>query len=487
MARRVPMFAKPLKWFIRRVVHLWKSIALFSLNMARFLQREGPSLFILLIYVGLLTGILAYWKPAREWIGIQHSIDIVFCGIALLWVMLLVIWAHQQVQAHLLQWFPVFLALPLWIAPYILLLAGSILYSFVFFIIALLFTPIGMCVRLFNFAYQGWQSLRGVHFTCPHDTHRMKRPAYLCPGGCGEKYEALEPSVYGIFSHNCTCGARLPTLNILGRKKLIPCCSKCGATLTNNPIPLGERVIAVVGGTSVGKTNYLIMSVYEMLNNISGRDSIKIEVDTKEAEDYYKGQLERLKYGRKLYPTQRGVPASFPVILNSSKADFRLHFYDAAGEEFIRMAGSGGQELTFFRYLNGIILMIDPLSLPKAKEQILPNMEGNVVDLSISTDSLDDVVSTLVERTHRFLHSRNVRQQGIDLAVVINKCDVNPFAECVGLEAIQALRKKDAKIVTNREAENSICRQALFDWGAGPQIRVLEHHFENIAYFSCSA
>jgi len=458
--------------------------------MARFLQKEGPSLFILFIYTGLLTGILAYWRPSREWLGIQHPLDVFFCAIALLWVFLLLIWAHQQVQAHLLQWLPVFLTLPLWIAPYFLMLAGSILYSLIFFVIALLFTPIGITARLIGFVYQGWQSLRGIHFTCPRDAYRMKRPSYLCPGACGEKYSALEPSIYGIFSHNCTCGAKLPTLNILGRRKLVPCCRNCGATLTNNPTPLGERVIVIIGGTSVGKTNYLMMSVREMLESLSGRDSFRVEIDTDEARAYYDAQLKILRRGKMLRPTQSGVPTSFPVILNSSKADFRLHFYDAAGEEFVRMVrkgGAQGKDFVFFRYLNGVILMVDPLSLPKAREEILPKLGTGLEYLKNSTDPLEDVVSTLVERTHRFLRSHGIRQRSVNLAVVINKCDVGPVNERIGQKAIQALRRSNTKVVSDREAENILCREALFDWGAGPQIRVLEHYFEKIAYFSCSA
>lgn len=81
-----------------------------------------------------------------------------------------------------------------------------------------------------------------------HDCHGWTAaPVWRCPE-CGREHRQIEPSAkFGVLWWRCTCGARLPTLAVLGRRRLEEICPECGGKL----LPLGRDPagIAFLGGT----------------------------------------------------------------------------------------------------------------------------------------------------------------------------------------------------------------------------------------------
>lgn len=64
---------------------------------------------------------------------------------------------------------------------------------------------------------------------CPSCEHHLGRPVYPCPApGCEQWHSRLVPGGSGILRHACRCGASLPTLELLGKRRLAGDCPHCG-------------------------------------------------------------------------------------------------------------------------------------------------------------------------------------------------------------------------------------------------------------------
>ena len=111
-----------------------------------------------------------------------------------------------------------------------------------------------------------WLLWRRIFYTCPNRECSFRGlPIHVCPT-CGRNHEKLWPNIYGLLYHHCDCGKRLPTLDLLGRKRLARLCAACKIQLTDKIGKLPEKLVALVGGPSVGKTNFLLMSTRRLLN-----------------------------------------------------------------------------------------------------------------------------------------------------------------------------------------------------------------------------
>jgi len=163
----------------------------------------------------------------------------------------------------------------------------------------------------------------------------------------------------------------------------------------------------------------------------------------------------------------------------SGVKEARLYLYDAAGEEYSRVERGVEEEFAFFHDLNGIILLVDPLGLPKIKGQLPEGHDLNWEHAGISPTPLEDVIAGLKRNVRRFLRYSQVGRSTIPLAVVIGKCDAPLVKDIVGAETIRA-RGGDAH-------EDELCRNALATWGAGDLIQNLSEEFPAIRFFSCSA
>lgn len=70
---------------------------------------------------------------------------------------------------------------------------------------------------------------------CPTCHHRG-RPTHAC-STCGAAEHDLRASAYGVLFARCdSCGTRLPTLDLLGRRRLKRSCGHCGVALTHEDL-----------------------------------------------------------------------------------------------------------------------------------------------------------------------------------------------------------------------------------------------------------
>jgi len=437
-----------------------------SKNYRRLLMPEKP-LFFWAFVLGrsamksILSGFVSAWEIAVDEIG----------G-----------WRNEVPAARVV-------GLPIAVGCYVILaIIGGICLCFMVAFTALCFglwmallpmcltiSLIGGVLALGSSVYLWWRKrFCGVTLRCVKGSCRFRdvKLAYRCPG-CGELYKYLLPNHFGLLYHRCSCGCRMPAIPALGRERLTKCCPECEHIWAQSEEARRELFVALVGGVSTGKTCYLTMSVQALIDQ--QRTTLERESDR----DTHMAKYGILQQGRLLPPTQEGVPEAVVLSLDGKKnIGSRLYLYDASGEEYSRVERGIQEEFVFFRDLSGVILLVDPLGLPKLRQQ-LDAGDSDVLRLSKSSETpLEDVVASLRRNVRKFLKYGRSGRTHVPLAVVINKADVPEVNYRLGRATIEN--------VGGEQSEHSICRQALVEWGAGSEVSALEHEFASIRYFSCS-
>ncbi len=303
---------------------------------------------------------------------------------------------------------------------------------------------------------QAWD---GIFYTCPSRTCAYRGlPLHVCPS-CGEGMRDLWPNLYGLLDQECpSCGERLPTLDGRGRDRLERRCGGCEMPLMGRHAGRArERLVAVAGGTGSGKTNYLLMAVAEAA---TGHAALGGEIDDDAQREDFRREWRNLSAGVPA-PKTSEVASAFLLYANVGGERCQLYLYDAPGEEFASIGRMAAHQ--YFPLLEGIVLLVDPLSFDAVRER-----EG-VTDYP--PVPLGDVVtSTLVTASAGKLAGRDGKIP-LRVAVVISKADLASVRERIG-----------GGCVSRGEA----CRAAIAAWGGESSIRAVEHRFSDVEYFACS-
>lgn len=264
--------------------------------------------------------------------------------------------------------------------------------------------------------------LRSGYAKCPHSAchEALPLPEYACPA-CGKWHDHLLPGRYGVFTRRCECGdGYLPTVFFLGKHKLE---SRCPACKNELPAQLfGANLhIPIYGGSSSGKTMFMMAAIWEMLEKKPQEMALSF-INEKDEERYNRAWKPDFEQGVCQQKTNERLPSAFLVSL---KRPFglacSLYVYDPAGE-----AMSSEDDLLqhkFLRFIDGALLLIDPLTLPSIRQRI----ERDHVDTHDSSPSPDDPneilehVTNAMEKQGLLSRDRAFKKK---IAVVFTKCDV---------------------------------------------------------------
>lgn len=487
--RRLWIVEKPLWLFGRFTKRMWHLIRWIWGAILRFLNRDAVSLAILGGYAVTVSVTVSTWPPSRDWLGLHRPLDTVLVGVAALWGLMFLVWLHERIQEQALRFLPALLSSPFWLPLLLALFSLGFAAALVLLAVSLCLTPIAGLAVVLGVLYSWWRSRHGITLRCTRGECYANRRhfrdlevRYLCPK-CGTPYPLLIPNHFGFVYHECTCGGRIPALRSW-RNRIIQDGKPLEQALRRQcphghdwgigSDPLFTHFVAVVGGTSAGKTCYMTMVVQEFLRSAS--------FESTEDQTRHEDNFRFLQQGRRLRPTQVGVPQATVLRLRPTPAaggrEARLYLYDAAGEECSRVERKPEEEFAFFHDLNSIILVIDPLGLPKLKDRLPQARELDWEEAGISPTPLEDVIAGLKRNIRRFLRYSQAGRSTLPLAVVISKCDAPFVRESVGTQAIQAAGG-DAH-------EDELCRKALVAWGAEDQVLTLAQEFPTVRFFSCS-
>ena len=343
-------------------------------------------------------------------------------------------------------------------------------------------------------------AIRGFANHCPKCYHKFLLPVYEC-GVCHARHRKLFPSSYGIFHRKCTCGTYLPTSYLLDRHRLDSFCPSCDHRLEGEDPTMRPVLVPVIAGRSAGKTVFHVALLQKLLERQSTHHC-KLSFVVPNDEREYQTALSMFSCGQVLPQTLARVPKALQLnyilpkefapdtrLLLFANRDVRLKLlmYDAAGEAYEE--DRHFEQLTFIEHCTGIIMLIDPFSIPAVRD----SLSGSLNSVSPSDASPDDVYARLVEFLEQHEIRRGTRQVKIPLAVVVTKCDAFGLDGLLGLPAVRKAQEDE-----NRRAQTEhrppgvvtmslLVRYWLCRWNLTNFINNIESHFAECQYFSCSA
>ncbi|MGM9968972.1 MAG: hypothetical protein ACI35S_01080 [Anaeroplasma sp.] len=317
---------------------------------------------------------------------------------------------------------------------------------------------------------------------CSNCQRPIALPTYICPN-CGVEHTHLAPSKYGIFKRKCKCGHKIPTTFFNGRQKLEGTCPHCGNMISKG----GEHSsisIPVIGGPSSGKTCFINMAIREFDKFVSQKLNFKFIYED-EGNMLYEGNMIEMENGMIPQKTndEQLTYYRFNFTPNGYKIPNLISLCDIAGEAYEHMDVLGAQ--VGFKYANGFLLIVDPLSIYDFKKETEAN--GIAIDeykpSSMSIDQIASIVTAVLDNMNAGKSGTVVKKK---IAVVITKCDFPGIEEKLGKDII------NDKIATNNklsilEARNIVCEEFLSEYGESDFVNIIKSKFSNYQYFTCSS
>jgi len=263
---------------------------------------------------------------------------------------------------------------------------------------------------------------------------------YKC-SQCGLAHKNLNPSLeFGIFSHICKCGNKLPVYRER-REQLMALCPNCKKNLIPEYSTLTQKkIISFIGSKDVGKTTYIIRILSFILKNYP--NSKFIDINDKNTFD-----KNIIKIKQKLPVEKTYKITLFNILLDKERL---LYFFDIPGDVFKKSNNIINEE--FLSYSSMIILMIDPFAIKAIKEKYKN---------SYNCEPLIDTLSRLVEILEKQLNISTKNKINIPLHIIINKTDK------IG------------------EIDSDIERQ-LIKWGEEGFVQFLKVKFNNVKFYAFS-
>jgi hypothetical protein len=313
-----------------------------------------------------------------------------------------------------------------------------------------------------------WNVLLYYFFPCPYCYQPIARPIHVCPT-CKAKHLRLRPDLYGILTHRCrSCRHLLPTLDMLGRKRLGRLCPSCEHPLSG-AIGRGASVhIALVGASSAGKTSYIVQAMAALSDKY--REWYRLSFTDQEQEKHFKQAINQLRYGHALPAVTTTVPVPYVLQMQPSRLSVSrlIYLYDPIGKVFTTSELMSRQE--YYRYTHGVLLCIDARALMSGGE--LPVMQ---------------IYEHMMELFEIFAGLRGGRRYRQAVAVVVTKANQPQLSDELGSAARMALMQQDTSAYSQGEAMHQLVRAFLCAHGLDNMARDLESHFEHVRYFSCEA
>ena len=337
-----------------------------------------------------------------------------------------------------------------------------------------------------------------IYHRCPDCHYQMPIPVHICPN-CSTEHTRLWSSAYGILNHRCegklsyrkSCNQNLPTFSFLGKNKLVKKCPNCGRVLegldgTNIHIP-------IVGGPAVGKTHYIVTATRELIEKHAPSNRWQVTLpDTHHSRDY-ESSTRLISSGQRLPKTSIADISAKAYNLQIKHRPGQvvpklLYLYDAAGEYYT--SDSSAQQQEYFKYVHGILLIVDPFSIENVRSAYKAQLEednktGGII--SPSRESLDTVYENMLMLFETKLHLKHNQRVRTPIAVVVTKTDAFDLEQKIGEPAARQYMLNHPKIRSVEDALDRVVEEFLIDYGAGNFIRNLRSHFSKVRFFSCSA
>jgi hypothetical protein len=216
--------------------------------------------------------------------------------------------------------------------------------------------------------------LRGIRITCGSCHHRVAYPVYACPAaGCSRRHD-VRPGEFGILRRTCFCGARMPTLLLLGSHRLQASCPFCDHPLVDSTGTAPEIIAPLLGATGAGKTR-LMLALVMALEQLA-----TVEFASPDTRVRLEELRPALREGLSTRATPRDLPRAYSLYMKAEQGGKRLvHLFDVAGERLNRP--DDVHELRYLGHARAFLFVLDPLSLDPFWEQLSEPEQGRLASV----------------------------------------------------------------------------------------------------------
>jgi hypothetical protein len=313
---------------------------------------------------------------------------------------------------------------------------------------------------------------------CPHCYETFELPEFVCPS-CGRVHKQLIPGNCGVLFVRCSCNnVFLPCASFTGRSRLASKCPSCKGELA--AANAKHFSIVVVGGNNAGKTAFIaaLANLYAALAEHKSVLTIEGKPDS-----YFNQLNDMFRYGKTAADDES---RTYSIIHKYGKMDKdNLVLYDTLAKYVV--SDTFPRSPKYFRFCDGIILLLDPLSVQSVQKELVRNED------STETNYLsDDTNNLVVQFIHQYNticgHSTGV-MNNIPVAVLINKVDIEIVKREIGWDTIHALYNENPSSYNNNEytAKDQICREYLAKAGLGNVLNNIDSIFTDVSFFPVSA
>lgn len=317
---------------------------------------------------------------------------------------------------------------------------------------------------------------------CPHCYTAFRLPYFRCPH-CGEVHKNLIPGHCGILVAKCSCGHFIPCSVLSHRSKLVGVCPnpKCEMDLATSNAK--QFFIQIIGGNSSGKTAFSAAFQHQYLSLSQGNNVYRVSGEPRE-------NFETLEYMYRNGITESSSASEIGsynyVHQLRGTAAHSLIFYDIPDE--VLLSDEYEKSPLNFGYTDGIIIIIDPLSVASIRNECVHQGEISAIS-GYSTDNCETIIVDFINKFSEIVGRSARKMSDIPVAVLIAKSDVKRIKSSVGMPRIKAQYKKAPENYNNdlTIARDEICRAFLNDNGLANVVNNLESVFLEVCYFPMSA
>jgi len=313
---------------------------------------------------------------------------------------------------------------------------------------------------------------------CPHCYETFNIPDFICPA-CGMAHKRLIPGNCGVLFARCACNNTfLPCVTFTGRSRLASECPACKGKL--DAANARHFSIAVIGGNNSGKTAFIaaLSNLYAALAGC--RRSLAIEM---KPDDCFNELNNMFSSGSTSADSES---STYNIIHKHGKIE-RDNFvlYDTIAKYII--SDTFPHSPKYFGFCDGIILMIDPLSVQSVQGELVK--DGNSAEMSYSSDDTNKLVIQFIHQYNMICGLTTGIMSNIPVAILINKADIEAVNREIGPATIQKLYNENPSAYDNNEftAKDQICRAYLVKIGLINVVNNIEATFTNISFFPVSA
>jgi hypothetical protein len=312
---------------------------------------------------------------------------------------------------------------------------------------------------------------------CPHCYETFELPVFVCPA-CGRKHARLIPGSCGVLFTRCACNnIFLPCAAFTGRSRKTSECPVCAGELAAANARHFSLVAA--GGNSAGKTAFI--AAFSNLYAERNKYARALTIEGKPG-NYF---IELDKMFRSEKNVNDTESRTYSIVHKHGKIETdNLVFYDTLAK-YVE-SDSFPRSPKYLGFCDGIILIIDPLSVQSVRQELANN------NINIKYGSSDDTNILVVHFIHQYNticgHTAGIMSD-TPVAVLLNKADIEVVNREIGRATIKSLYNENPSRYNNNEstARDQICRSYLVKIGLVNVLNNIDATFTNVCFFPVSA